>query len=311
MIGRQDVVQTFGGFGGRCAFEWSKRRRKLADFLTDQLETGRIVLGGIVRDAAGARVEASSAQRLGIGDLADRALHQVRSAQAHEAGAFDHNNDVGQRGQVGSTGDAHAHHGGDLRDLQAAAHERVVVEDPRGSISAGENAVLIRKVHAGGIDQVDDRDAIAHGDFLGAQDFRNRFGPPRAGLHCGIVGDDHGGASFDAADAGDDARGGSLAVIFIEGDQQSDFEEESAGVDQFGDPFARGELPFAMLLFDFLRAAAGAELVFQVLKFGDQRTHSWLIHYCYSNGLDAWNRPARAANRLDGVSVRAGDRDDL
>jgi hypothetical protein len=39
-----------------------------------------------------------------------------------------------------------------------------------GAVLAGEDAVLQGQVDAGRVDQVDDRHAIAHGDFLGAED---------------------------------------------------------------------------------------------------------------------------------------------
>ena len=171
MIRRQQVVQALGRFRRRSAFQQGRRRRQLADLLADQIQTFRIVLGRIMRDAAGTRVQTCAAQRFRVGDLADGAFHQIRAAEPHEAGALHHNDDVGQRGQVRAAGDAHAHHGGDLRDVQAAAHQRVVIKNPRRAVLAGKNSVLIGQIHARGIHQINDRDAIAHGDFLGSQNF--------------------------------------------------------------------------------------------------------------------------------------------
>ncbi len=136
-------------------------------------------------------------------------------------------------GKIRAAGDAHAHHGGDLRHFEFSAHQRVVIENARGAVLAGENAALIGEVDAGGIDQIHDGQAVAHGDLLRAQNFRDGFGPPGSGFHGGVVGDDYGGAAFDQADAGDDASGGGLAVVFIVGDEESDFEKHRARIDQF------------------------------------------------------------------------------
>ncbi len=155
-------------------------------------------------------------------------------------------------GQIRAARDARSHDGGDLRNVQLAPHQRVVIEDARRAILAGENAVLQRKIDAGGIHQVDDGHAVAHGDFLRAQNFGDGLGPPRAGFHRGVVGDDDGGPSFDFSRAGDYARGGRLAVVLVVGDQQADFEEHGAGIEEFRDALARGEFAVAMLLFDRL-----------------------------------------------------------
>ena len=155
-----------------------------------------------------------------------------------------------------------------------AAHQRVVVEDASGSVLAWKNAVLERQIHAGGIDQIDDRHAIAHGDFLRAQNLGDGFRPPCSGFDGGIVGDDDRRPAFDFAEAGDHARGGRLAVISVMRDEQSDFEEHRAGVGELRDSLARGELAVAMLLFDFLRPAALAQPVFELLEAFDELPHA-------------------------------------
>ena len=98
MIGGKQIVQAFGGFGGRDAFGDGGGRGSLAEFSPDHREALRVVLGGIMRDSAGAGVQRRAAERFRIHYLADRAFHKVRSAEPHEAGAFDHDDDVGQRG---------------------------------------------------------------------------------------------------------------------------------------------------------------------------------------------------------------------
>jgi len=151
---------------------------------------------------------------------------------------------------------------------------------------AGENAALIGEVDAGGIDQIDDGQAVAHGDLLRAQNFRNGFGPPGSGFDSGVVGDDYGGASFDQTNAGDDAGGGGLAVVFIVGDEESDFEEHGSRVDQFRHALARGQLARLVLLRNLGGAAALAQFLFEILQFCHQPAHvvCRCSHFVYSIG---------------------------
>ena len=88
-----------------------------------------------------------------------------------------------------------------------------------------------------------------------------------------VVGDNHGGTRFDAADSGDHPSGGRLTFIPVVRDQQANFEEHAPGIDQLVNPLTRGQLAFAVLLFDFPGAAAGPELVFKLVQAGNQRAH--------------------------------------
>ena len=80
-------------------------------------------------------------------------------------------------------------------------------------------------------------------------------------------------AAFDFADAGDHARRGGLAVVLVVGDEQADFEEQGAGIEQRGNALARRHLPGAMLALDAGRAAAFAQPVFQRLQLADKQSH--------------------------------------
>ena len=75
------------------------------------------------------------------------------------------------------------------------------------------------------------------------------------------------------AEAGDDAGGGRLAVVAVVGDQQADFEEAAAGVDQLPDALARRQLAGAVLLVDARRSAARAEALFERVNLLDQVAH--------------------------------------
>ena len=273
VIGGQGGVKVFGGSGRVPHHEGGRGLGQAAETHADHVEAVGVVFRHVVRDAAGRVVEMRAAERFRIDDLAGCAFDEVRAAQAHEARLFDHDEDVAERRKIGAARDARAHHGGKLRHPELAPHKRIIEEDAARAVLAGEDAVLIRKIDAGGIDQIDDRHAVAHGDFLRAQNLGDGFGPPGAGFHRGVVGDDDGGAAFDFADAGDDAGGGGLAVVLVVGDEQADFEEARAGIEQVGDAFARRQFAGFVLLLDFRWAAALAESFFELVELLDEMAH--------------------------------------
>ena len=114
---------------------------------------------------------------------------------------------------------------------------------------------------------------MAHGDLLRAQDLADGLRPPGARLHCGVIGDHHRGAAFDFPDAGDYACRRGLAFVAIIGDQQADFLEAGAGIEQAGDALACGELAGAMLFFESGWSAAGAQAFFEAMQLIDQVAH--------------------------------------
>src|ERR1039458_5902180 len=113
--------------------------------------------------------------------------------------------------------------------------------------------------------QVRTRDAVAHGDFLRTQALGDGFRPPGASLHRGIARDDDRVAAFDLADAGDRAEARRLTIVLIVGQQQPDFEEGRARVEQRRNALARGHFARAMLALDLGRSAARAPAALRLL----------------------------------------------
>src|SRR5690606_36510111 len=87
---------------------------------------------------------------------------------------------------------------------------------------------------------------------------------------------------------GDDARGRSLAVVLVVGDQETDLLEAGAGIDQERDALARGQLPLLVLLGDPLLPAPLAKPSFQLLQLADQAPHARLR----GRGREPFLRPA-------------------
>jgi len=255
MIGRQQVVEIRRLALGRARVAGGTRLvvRQARDVLPHPVEAVGVVFGTVVGDGAHRRVGLGAAQRFGVDRLAGGALDEVGTAQAHERGAIHHEDHVRQRRQIRATGDARSHHGGELRHVQVAPHDRVVIEDARGAVLPRENAALVWQIHAGRVDQIDDRDALAHRDLLRAQDFLDRFGPPAARFDGRIVRHHDHGPPVHAAHAGHHARAGRLAVVLIVGDEQTHFEPRSARVEQARHPLARRELFLFVLALDLVR----------------------------------------------------------
>jgi hypothetical protein len=272
---RKHAVDVVGGTRGRLAGGTACPTRcgQIAEALADARQAFGIVFGHVVGHTADRGVQPRAAYGFGIDHLAGCALYEIRPAQAHEARAFDHDDVIAKRGKISAAGNAGTHHRGNLRHTELAPHKGIIVENSPAAILAGEDAVLVGQVDARGVHQIDDGDAVAHGDFLRAQALGDGFGPPGAGLHGGIARDDDGVAALDLADAGDRAEAGGFAFVLVVGQQEADFEEGRARIDQRRDALPCGHLACAMLPLDFGLAAAGAEAFFELVQLVDQVAH--------------------------------------
>ena len=195
---------------GGCGFLRShgdcRRYPHLLDDGANAREAGFVVGLAKIHRAADRGVHGRAAQFFGGNLLADGGLHQRRPGKKQSA-AVGHQHVIAHHGQVAAAGHAHAHDGRDLRNSHGR-HHRVVAEDAAEIVGVGKDVFLQRQKHAGGIHQVDRRHAIFDRDVLRANDLLRGHGEERAGLHGGVVGDDHHQAGLNARQAGDDAGGG-------------------------------------------------------------------------------------------------------
>jgi hypothetical protein len=113
--------------------------------------------------------------------------------------------------------------------------------------TVGEDFRLVRQVRAARVDQIDARQVIIEGDFLGAQVLLNGDREIRAAFHGGVVADDDAFAARYPSDAGDDASARSFAVIHAVGGQRRQLQKGRGRIDQPLDPFARQELAAARM----------------------------------------------------------------
>ena len=145
------------------------------------------------------------AAHLLLGDVfTDCSLDQMRASQRHRRHALHHRHEVGQAGDVRGSRSAGAHHRGDLR--HHAGHDDLLAEQLAGAREHRAGRFL--DARAGGVDEPDDRHALAQGELAHARGFELADHAHRAGHHREVVRDQTHAPAVDAADAGDAAVGG-------------------------------------------------------------------------------------------------------
>ena len=106
--------------------------------------------------------------------------------------------------QISTASDTVAHDGGDLNNA-LTAHDRVVPEDAPEMFLIRKNLILKRKVNARRIHQVDNRQPVLHGDFLGTQILLGSHREPCTGLYGRVIGYDHALTPRNITDPGHDS----------------------------------------------------------------------------------------------------------
>jgi hypothetical protein len=191
--------------------------------------------------------------------LAGRGLHQRRPGQedcavaAHDHGLVAHRRDVRAACRTG------AHHRRNLRDA-LGRHLRLVVEDAPEVVAVGEDVGLERQEGAAGVHEIDAGQAVLLGDLLRAQVLLDGHGEVCAALDRRVVGDDHTLLSLDHTDAGDDARGGRLAVVHLPRRQRVELQEGRVGIAERLDALAGKQLVARAMLGNSILAASAFDL---------------------------------------------------
>ena len=263
-------------------------------------------------DSAGdLRVHRRAPQFFGGVFLADGGFDQRRAGEK-KAAAFGHQHVIRHHWQIRAARHAHAHNGGDLRDAHSG-HARVVAEDATEVILVGEDILLQRQEDAGGVDKVKRRDAVLHGDVLRAQHLLRGHGKECAGLHCGVVGDDHAQTSADPTQSADDASSGSSAPLVIHAKPRIRTQLEKFGVrvEQQRQPLSRSQPLLGVLRLNGLGAATLADGGLLLTHSAEQRQHAGSVRplpFCLGIELrgDCGVQHGRCRSRRR--SVRAGHR---
>ena len=206
-------------------------------------------------------------ERLVVGLLAGRHLHQRRAAEEHLGLLLDHHGVVAHPGHVGAAGGGVAE---DDRDRRHLGGRRA--GDVAEQLAAGDEDLLLRRqISPAGLDQGDGRQPVLLGDLRGAEDLLHRPRVRRATLHRRVVRGDHALDALDDADAGDHA--GADGEVRAPAGQRRQLEERAAGVDEQLDPLARHQLAAGVVALDVLLTAAGHRDRVLCLEVGDLGEH--------------------------------------
>ncbi len=206
----------FGGCGaavrgdGPCLRQFSRRTHCRASRMRVAL-----VLGQVVGEPGRAGVHRRAAQRLVVGDLAGRHLHQRRTGQVDLRPVPNQDRVVGHPRHVRATG-------------RGVAEDHATVGMPRGRepgevtehpTTGDEDLRLGGQVRPGRLDQVDHRQPVGQGDLAGPPGLRQRLRVDRAAAYRRVVRDDQALHALDHPDAGDHA-GPDREVRAVRGDRR-------------------------------------------------------------------------------------------
>ncbi len=246
--GAVDFARRIERLARRNVAEWRWiRRAHFIDEGADATDASVVIGLAKIDGAADLRMHLGAAEFFSGIFLADGGLHQ-RGTREEETGAFRHQDVIAHHRKIRATRDAHTHDRGELRNTHRA-HHRVVAKDAAEIVGVWKDVFLERKKNAGGIDEINCRDAIFDGDVLRANDFFRGHREKRPGFYGGVVGDEHEHAAANAGETGDGAGGGRAAPLFVHfpGGIGAQLEEMRAGIDQLCDAFARCEPAFFVL----------------------------------------------------------------
>ena len=201
------------------------------------------------------------------------------TGDVHVGGVLHHEDEVGDRRGIDVAAGAGAH---DHADLRHDATGQYVLQEDVGV--AGETVDALLDPGAAGVEQADDRGAVAQGHLLHLDDLAGVGAGKRAAEHREILGEDVDVAAVDRAPAGDHAVAGDALLLHAEVvaavlDEHVELLER-AFVEQDVDAFARGELALGVLGRGALGPAPRASLGAAAVEFVEDFAHRGLARCC-------------------------------
>src|SRR5690606_15989823 len=174
--------------------------------------------------------------------------------------------------QIGAAGRRRAVDHGDLRNPGRRGPGHVA----EYLAALDEQLALAIEVGAAALDQPDAQQLVLHRNALGPEALLQAHRRDRAALDRAVVGRDHAAHAGHEADAGDVAAAervlAAVVVVHLVAGQRRQLEERRAGIEQSGDPLARGQLA-ALLELGPAGLAVGPDRGLEGAKALDQREH--------------------------------------
>ena len=240
-----------------------------------------IILSKVVRHTRKTRVHICAAQFLRSDILPSSRLDQRRACQEDRAGAFYDNRLIAHGGHVRSAGCARAHYRRNLRD-SFGAHARLVIEDASEMVGIGKDFILHGQKSAARIHQIDARQVVLFGNFLGAQVFLYCHRVIRSPFDGGVVCHDQYLAPGYPPDASDDPCPCDVVFIQVESCQRRKFEKWRSRIQQKVDALPDEQFSLLLVAFPvpgFASLARLGDLLAQLIRQGA---------LVFGVGLEAW-----------------------
>ena len=199
--------------------------------------------------------------------LPDGGFDQVGTRQKDATIALNNEGFVGHDGQVGTARNTRAHNGRDL-DNPHGGHAGIVTENPTKMLFVRKDLVLHRQVDSGAVHQVNNGQAVFHGNFLGSQVFFAGDGEPGPRFDGRVVGHHHAKSVLDSSQDHHHTAGRAAPFLFVltPTGQGSDLEARASGIQQGIHPFTCAHFAFGMQLGQGLGASTGSRYLFHATE---------------------------------------------
>ena len=240
---------------------------EVGDDVATDADAVEFVDGVVVRESGSSRVHRRAAERLVVGVLTGRHLHERWPAEEHLGAVGDHHGVVAHARDVRTARRAVAEHERDRGDSEAGQLGEVAEDVARRDEEVG----LCRQVGAAGFDEVDDRQTVLPGDVERPQVLLQGVRVHRPAAHRRIVGDDDALDVRDDTDAGDD-RGADVEVAAVCGERR-ELEKRRVGIEEQFDPLAGEQLAAGAVALDIALSPTGDSDRDLLVVFGDHREH--------------------------------------
>jgi hypothetical protein len=200
-----------------------------------------VVGGVIVGNAGDAAVDVGPAEVLVADLLARRRLDQRGAADEDGALTADDDGLVAHGRDVGPAGRARAHDDGDLGDAERR-EPGLVVEDPAEVLLVREGPGLVGQEDPARVDEVDARQPVLEGHFLGPDMFLDGHREIGPALDGRVVGHDEDLSAVDDADPRDQAGAGGFVIVLAGGGKRTELEERRPRIEEPVEALADQEL---------------------------------------------------------------------
>lgn len=252
---------------------------EVSDTLSESLNTLLLGLNQVVGHTRDRGVHLSSSEVLSRDNLTSGGLDKRRTSKENVATALDNDRLVRHGRHVSTASGTGTENQRKLGNL-GRGHAGLLEEDSSKMVVRGEDISLVGKVGSSRVDEVQTRQLVLHGDFLGSEMLSHGDGEVGASLDGGVVGDDHASDAIDLTETGDDSTRRDLVLaVHVMASEQRELDKRGTRINEGGDSVSRKNLVLAKMLgLDFLGDVLGVcDLLVDASKLVGQNLEALLF----------------------------------